>query len=229
MSNWFASKREVFYGIVWNRDQVAGHCLVIVVDTLDREVVVVRTLAAHGRSDSDSQRTRLRDSWTQQGKVQHTRASSSGRRNAQVLREPRIIGGLQLRRGRVDGRSHARDFNGLAGRTQCQREIQSARLVEHDIDLLNSGLKTGCSSPRSYKCLPEGFRNGMHLCCRCRRGGYSRVDFRRFDTRVRHHRGRRIDDRAYEVAANSLAVCPARTSAASTTNLTPEGCRLQHR
>ncbi len=57
---------KVFYCVVGNRDQVAGNCLVIVVDPFDREVVVVRALATHGRSRANSQGTRLADSGTQQ-------------------------------------------------------------------------------------------------------------------------------------------------------------------
>ena len=135
-------QREVFYGVVWNRDQVAGQSLVIVVDALDGEVVVVRTLASHRWPGADSQRTRLRDSGAQQREVQYACASSSGSGNAQVLRKARVIVGLNLGRGGVDRGSYPGDFDGLAGRSRRECSVQRAGLVQHNVNLLHDGAKS---------------------------------------------------------------------------------------
>ena len=83
-------KREALHCVVRYDDEISGDRLVIVVDTFDREVVVVRPLAANrwSRAPIPSELD-----WVTPGlskrKVQHAGARSSSRGNSQILRKAR--------------------------------------------------------------------------------------------------------------------------------------------
>src|SRR6202166_4501390 len=113
-------ERKFRYRVVRHHDQRSGDGLVVVVHTFNREVIVARTLTAHGWTRSNSDTPGGRHPSAEQGEVQNTTAGAASARNGRIRDVLRLKCRLQLGRRGIQGCYGSRNFH----RGSCPLHVQ---------------------------------------------------------------------------------------------------------
>ena len=132
---------ELRHGLRRNIHLRTGVVVAIVHHAVDVEGVAVRPLAGHTRTNSLSHAAGGSDTSREQAEIVDSRSVDhlgSGS-HSQIDGRPRVVGGLQLRGGCVDGRRRRRYFDGGADRAHLQRQVNRRGVVQLQIDTAGAG------------------------------------------------------------------------------------------